>query len=244
MPIFQYRDISINYEVSGSGFPLLLIAPGAMDSAISMWRGATLNPLELYGDAFQMIAMDQRNAGRSLGPLEPSDPWGSYASDQLALLDHLGIDHFHVMGACIGGPFALKLVERAPSRVLSVVLEQPVGITASNRPLYEQMWRSWATRLSLRSDLVPDEVERFGTEMWRPDFVLSVTRDFVRQCPTPMLILPGTDSFHPTETGYEIARLAENAGVVDPWNDSAEHLEGAVDAVRQFLMIHSSRQAR
>ena len=75
---------------------------------------------------------------------------GSYAKDQLALLDHLGIDQFQVMGACIGGPFALKLMERAPTRVVAAVLEQPVGMTPENRPLYQAMWRSWGARLSSR----------------------------------------------------------------------------------------------
>jgi len=243
MTDFRDGDTSIHYEVSGSGFPLLLIAPGAMDSAISMWRGATINPLDLYGDAFQMIAMDQRNAGRSFGPLEPSDPWGAYASDQLALLDHLGIDRFHVMGACIGGPFALKLIERAPTRVAAAVLEQPVGMTAENRPLYDQMWRSWAARLSRRFDLNVDEIESFGTEMWRHEFVLSVSREFLRKCSTPMLVLPGTDSFHPAETAHEIARLAQAASVVDPWNDSDEHVRSASEAVREFLLLHSPRQS-
>ena len=80
-----------------------------------MWEGATINPLALYADSFRMIAMDQRNAGQSFGPLESSDPWGAYAKDQLALLDHLGIDRFHVMGACIGGPFGHEITELAPA---------------------------------------------------------------------------------------------------------------------------------
>jgi pimeloyl-ACP methyl ester carboxylesterase len=82
-----------------------------------MWANATINLLALYQDALRMIAMDQRNAGRSYGPLDVSDPWGSYARDQSALLDHLGVDRCHVMGCCIGGLFALKLIEQAPERV-------------------------------------------------------------------------------------------------------------------------------
>ena len=153
MPQFDYDATSIHFEEYGSGFPLLLIAPGAMESAIEMWAGATIDPLAHYADFFRLIAMDQRNAGRSYGPLEPSDPWGAYASDQLALLDHLGIGRFHVMGACIGASFALKLIERAPARVAAAVLEQPIGITNGNGPLYEQMWRSWGAGLSDRTDL-------------------------------------------------------------------------------------------
>ena len=83
MPQFEYDSTSIYFEERGSGFPLLLIAPGAMNSIIEMWANATINPLALYEDTFRLIAMDQRNAGRSFGPLEPSDPWGAYARDQL-----------------------------------------------------------------------------------------------------------------------------------------------------------------
>jgi hypothetical protein len=99
VPRFANGETAIYYEEHGSGFPLLLIAPGAMDSAIDLWSGATINPLDAYSGDFRLIAMDQRNAGRSTGPLEVADPWGAYARDQLALLDHLGIQSFHVMGA-------------------------------------------------------------------------------------------------------------------------------------------------
>jgi pimeloyl-ACP methyl ester carboxylesterase len=213
-----------------------------MESAIGMWESATINPLSLYADSFQLIAMDQRNAGRSFGPLEPSDPWGTYASDQLALLDHLGIDRFLVMGACIGGPFALKLIEQAPNRVMAAVLEQPVGMTGENRPLYEQMWRSWGAQLSRRPDLSPAEIEHFGQRMWRGDFVLSVSRDFIRSSSTPLLVLPGTDRYHPTATGHEIAELAPVGRVLEPWNDTRDHALSAAATVRDFLLTHSPRQ--
>jgi pimeloyl-ACP methyl ester carboxylesterase len=216
-------------------FPLLLIAPGAMNSIIEMWSNATINPLTLYQDNFRLIAMDQRNAGRSFGPLEPSDPWGAYARDQLALLDHLGIDRFHVMGCCIGGSFALKLIEQAPGRVEAAVLQQPVGITDGNGPLYEQMWRSWGDRLSNRPGLTQEDIEKFGSSMWRDDFVVSVSRDFVRACNTPLLILPGTDRYHPRATGREIAALAPAGRVFEPWNDSPQHVIQAAAAVRSFL---------
>jgi pimeloyl-ACP methyl ester carboxylesterase len=239
VPQFEYGSTSIYFEVHGSGFPVLLIAPGAMESAIEMWEGTTINPLALYAGSFQLVAMDQRNAGRSFGPLVPSDPWGSYAKDQLALLDHLGIHQFHVMGACIGGPFALKLIEQAPTRVMAAVLEQPVGITAENRSLYEQMWRSWGARLAGRRGLSPEEIENFGTQMWRGDFVVSASRDFVRSCSTPLLVLPGTDRYHPTATGHEIAALARAGRVIEPWNDSQDHALNAAEAVHEFLQTHS-----
>ncbi len=241
MPLFEYDSVSIYFEEYGNGFPLLLIAPGPMNSTVDMWANATINPLALYEDAFRLIAMDQRNAGRSFGPLEQSDPWGGYAEDQLALLDHLGIDRFHVMGCCIGGSFALKLIEQAPARVAAAVLEQPVGIADGNRPLYEAIWRGWSARLSGRPDLTSKAIEQFGTRMWRDDFVVSVSRDFVRSCRTPFLVLPGTDRYHPTATGRAIAALAPNGRLFEPWNDSQERVDQAVVAVCSFLEAHIPR---
>jgi pimeloyl-ACP methyl ester carboxylesterase len=163
-----------------------------------------------------------------------------YARDQLALMDHLGVDAFHVFGCCIGGPFALKLIELAPDRVLSAVLEQPVGITDANAQLFDQMWRSWAADLAARrSDLSVEAIEAFGTRMWQRDFVLSVSREFVKDCRTPLLVLPGIDRYHPTATGREIGALARRAQVVEPWKDSASHVERAVHTIRSFLLSHS-----
>jgi pimeloyl-ACP methyl ester carboxylesterase len=239
MAQFESDTASIHFEEYGSGFPILLMAPGAMESAIEMWASATINPLALYADTFRLIAMDQRNAGQSFGPLEIDDPWGAYARDQVGLLDHLGVEQCHVMGACIGGSFALKLMQQAPSRVATAVLIQPVGITAGNGPLYEQMWRSWAARLSTRRDLIAEDIEEFGNRMWRDDFVVSVPRDFVRGCRTPLLVLPGTDRYHPQATGRDIAALAPDGRVFEPWNDSPRHVLRAVEEIRSFLQAHT-----
>jgi pimeloyl-ACP methyl ester carboxylesterase len=87
------------------------------------------NAMEAFKNDFRCITMDQRNAngGESSGPIPVNDPWGAFADDQLGLMDHLGIQEFFFMGYCIGDPFALKLMERAPDRVVAGVLCQPVG---------------------------------------------------------------------------------------------------------------------
>jgi len=238
MPRFVHGETTIYYEELGSGFPLLLIAPGGMNSAIALWSGSAIDPLASYSGDFRLIAMDQRNAGSSTGPLDLDDPWGGYARDQLGLLDHLGVERLHILGACIGGSFAFKLIEYAPERVVAAVLEQPVGVTADNAQLYDAMWRAWGDDLILkRADLDPIDVEAFGSRMWAGDFVLSVSRDFVRKCSTPLLVLPGVDRYHPTATGREIGALAHHARVVEPWKDP-QHVGHARTAVRDFLKTH------
>src|SRR5258708_26030662 len=101
MPRFENRETSIYYEEHGRGFPLLLIAPGAMNSTVEMWANAAINPLAVYGEDFRMIAMDQRNTVRSTGPLDVADPRLLFASLHLALLHHLVLGALHVMRFCV-----------------------------------------------------------------------------------------------------------------------------------------------
>ena len=182
MPEFQHGATSIYYEEHGRGFPLLLFAPGGMNSTVERWTAATLNPLAEFRDDFRLIAMDQRNAGRSAGPLEVDDPWGSFARDQLALLDHLGVEQCHVMGCCIGCSFALKLLELAPERFAAAVLEQPVGVVGENRHLYDvvvaQLGRGPGGHAPGHRRRAARAVRH--ADVGRGEFVVSVGREFVR----------------------------------------------------------------
>jgi pimeloyl-ACP methyl ester carboxylesterase len=184
MAVWERGELSIYYETYGSGFPLLLIAPGGMNSVIGFWNRAAFNEIEIFSRHYWVIAMDQRNAGRSKGPLEPDDPWGSYAEDQIGLLSHLGIDRFHVLGCCIGCSYALRLIQRAPQRVAAAVIEQPIGISDENRSvLAHNLYGRWAEELpKKRLELQADAVQAFGKKMFTGDFVLIVYRDFVKTC--------------------------------------------------------------
>jgi hypothetical protein len=242
VPVFAHDATTIYFEERGAGFPLLLLAPGGMRSAIEHWAAAAINPWESYRPDFRLVAMDQRNAGRSRGPLEAGDPWGAYAADQLGLLDHLEIDRFLVMGCCIGGSYILKLIEQAPDRVVAAVLEQPIAVDGSNVGLFGQMQRSWGDELvGSRTGFDGRTVDEFLAAMWHDDFVVSVSKDDVAACPVPLLVLPGIDEYHPTEAGREIAALAPGAELREPWKDSPEHVADATQAVRRFLLSHAQR---
>jgi pimeloyl-ACP methyl ester carboxylesterase len=241
MPEYTRGETTIYFEERGSGFPLLLIAPGGMKSAIDFWKGAAVDPWESYAPDFRLIAMDQRNAGRSTGPLDTDDPWGAYAADQIGLLDHLGIDRFLVMGCCIGGSYILKLVEQVPERVVAAVLEQPIGVQDSNRELFGQMQKAWASEiLGTRDGVDAETMARFLAAMWGRDFVVSVDRQVVSEAQVPMLVLPGIDDYHPTEAGREIGALAPRAQVIEPWKDTPQHISEATAAVRSFLLSHAA----
>src|SRR6202167_3940328 len=126
---YEKGNVRIRYQEIGSGFPLLVVPGGGLNSRISGWPTAVINTMEELKSDFRCITMDQRNAtgGESTGPIPVDDPWGAFADDQLGLMDHLGIRQFFFFGNCIGGSFALKLMERAPERLIAGVLSRPIG---------------------------------------------------------------------------------------------------------------------
>jgi pimeloyl-ACP methyl ester carboxylesterase len=241
---YQKGPVRIHYEVHGSGFPLLLIAGGGLNSTIS---GLT-SPFDAIGEfksEYRCIAADLRNAngGQSSGPLEIDRPWDAYTDDHLGLMDHLGIDRFMVMGFCIGGPFIWNLLERAPNRVVAAVLAQPSGSRPEMRDLfYENNIKGWGPELvKRRPDITMEMVDRFLTRMYRTnaDFVFTVTRDFVRKCQTPVLILPDDIPAHPYAVAMEAAMLAPKSEVsMFPWKEPKERIPLAVRQIRSFLRAH------
>ena len=116
MPTYERGDVTIYYEEAGSGFPVLVMPGGGLNSQSSWWPRMPFDAMEVFKGDFRVITMDQRNAigGKSTGPVQIDDPWGAFADDQIGLMDHLGISEFMALGCCIGGPFVLKIAERVP----------------------------------------------------------------------------------------------------------------------------------
>jgi pimeloyl-ACP methyl ester carboxylesterase len=234
MAHFERDGIDIHYDEHGQGFPILLFAPGGMRSAASFWESSPWNPITELSGHFRVIAMDQRNAGRSTAPIRADDDWETYTSDHIALLDHLEIERCHVLGGCIGGPFCLGLMKASPNRVAAAVLQQPIG-SSDNRPAFYEMFDSWADAISGHHPEADEAAWRsFRSRMYDGDFVYAVDRDFVRECEIPMLVLMGDDLYHPQTTSREIAALAPNAELVERWKDT-DLLPGTVSRVRAFL---------
>lgn len=248
MPFYERGDVRIRYEEVGSGFPLLVTPGGGLNSRVSNWPNAVINVMEEFRDDFRCITMDQRNAngGDSTGPLDVDDPWGAFADDQLGLMDHLGIDQFFFMGCCIGGCFALKLMERAPERVVAGVLCQTVGHSPDDPDvMYNSGRDSWAPELlARRPDLTMATVEDYLHGLYRrnPDFVYSVPRQFARSCQTPMLVMPDDVPAHPYQTSVDVATLAPNATSTPyPWTQPPELKTKVIDDLRTFLQSHQPR---
>ena len=241
---FEKGPVRIRYQEVGSGFPLLLIAGGGLNSTIA-GLAEPFNAIDEFKSEYRCIAADLRTAysGQSTGPLEIDRPWDSLTDDHLGLMDHLRIDKFMVMGFCIGGPFIWNLLKRAPNRVVAAVVAQPSGSDPENRDRpYQNNITGWGPEIiKRRPDITMDTVERFLTKMYRtnPDFVYTVTRDFVRSCQTPVLILPDDSPPHPYVVAMECAMLAPKSKVsMFPWKKPKERIPLAVRQIRSFLRAH------
>ena len=240
MPTLRRGEITLEYEAHGSGYPLLLLAPGGMRSARSFWARAPFDPIAEFSGQYRVIALDQRNAGGSRAPITAADGWHSYAEDQLALLDELKVERCHLFGGCIGGAFALSLIARAPARVSAAVLQQPIGYSGSNREVFHELFDGWIAELKQsRADIADAAVAPFRARMYDGDFVFSVSRDSLAGCPVPLLVLRGNDVYHPAFVSEEIVRLAPRAELVHDWK-TADDLPKALARVREFLHEHSS----
>ena len=250
MPFFEHGNVRIRYEEGGarSGYPLLLLAPGGLNSGLVNWsKLAAFNPMDVFKDDFRMIAMDQRNAnnGESTGPVETEHPWDVFLGDQLGLMDHLGIREFFALGFCIGCSYALGLAEKAPDRLTAAVLCQPIGHRPEDPDVLYESGLTWGKELTQqRPDVDMPTVQKLLHNMYRSraDFVYSVSRDFVRSCTTPLLVLPGNDRPHPHDVGVAVADLAPNAQRMDPWK-APELIPQTVERIRQFLKEHVPAEA-
>jgi len=246
MAFYEKGGVRIYYEDTGSGFPLLIIPGGGLNATISYVTGsAPFNAIGEFKNEFRCISLDLRNAngGQSSGPLEVDRPWDAHTDDQLGLMDHLGIREFMVLGYCIGGPFIWNLLRRAPNRVVAAVLAQPSGFRPEIPDLfYQNNIKGWGPALcARRPEITMDMVDAFLKQMYgaNPDFVFTVTRDFVRECRTPVLVLPDDVPAHPYAVAMESARLAPNSQAsLYPWKEPKELVPLAVRHVRMFLQAN------
>jgi hypothetical protein len=90
MSFYGKGPVRIHFEEHGSGFPLLLISGGGLNSAISGLRTGPFDPIEEFKSEYCCIAADLRNSnvGHSSGPLDIDRPWDAHTDDQLGVMDH------------------------------------------------------------------------------------------------------------------------------------------------------------
>ncbi len=133
MPKLERPDLSLHYEITGDGPPLLMLAGFMSDHA--SWTPL----IPLLRDHFTCITPDNRTTGQTT-------PWDAPVSidlmckDALALMDHLRYDRYHVIGHSMGGIIALHMAQEVPQRMASahVAASAPVRLPR-NTALFANM---------------------------------------------------------------------------------------------------------
>ncbi len=111
----KVNGVELEYEVVGSGEPVLLISPVIADGFLPLVAEPSLN------ERYELIRYHKRGW---VGSTHPSTPVtvADHAADAGALLDHLGIARAHVVGHSSGAAVAAQLALDEPDRVATLAL--------------------------------------------------------------------------------------------------------------------------
>jgi len=133
MPRTRVGELELFYDEAGAGDPLLLVMGLGGDH-----QGWHFVRPELARH-HRLILLDNRDAGASD---EARSPYGlgDMAMDAIGLMDQLGIERFHLVGASMGGAIAQHVALMAPTRVVGLVLASTWGRTD---PFLAAVLASW-----------------------------------------------------------------------------------------------------
>ena len=245
MPVLERGEARIAYDVSGDGPAVLLISPGGMRSTAAAWERMPWNPRPALADTHTVVTMDQRNAGDSWAPITARDGWSTYTTDQLAVMDHLGIDRFAVVGMCIGGPYTMGLAMAAPERLTAAVMLQPIGLLTddgygANRGAFHEIFDGWRAEVEADHPEADDPAwAGFRGNMYDVEpFLFCAGAPEVSAFPCPLLVARGNDLYHPSATSDEVVRLAPDVTYVESWKEGDDLLEAGPRFV-EFLVSHT-----
>jgi pimeloyl-ACP methyl ester carboxylesterase len=147
LPHATLNDIRVHYETYGAGDPVLLISGLGGAAAGWLYQVRDLSP------RYTVITFDNRGVGETDMPLALEYGTGELAEDARALLDHLGIERAHVVGASMGGTVAMELAIRHPGRVRSLGLCCTWADGDGRFLRTIESWRALAPQLSLEDRL-------------------------------------------------------------------------------------------
>ena len=98
MPIVKVNAVDINYEIEGDGPETIVLINGLADD-LTTWFGQMP---DFLAAGYRVLRFDNRGIGKSG---RPKGPYTSalMAQDAKALVDHLKIKDFHLVGVSMGG---------------------------------------------------------------------------------------------------------------------------------------------
>ncbi len=119
------------------------------------------------------------------------------------------------------------------------MLQNPIGLNPEHPTYFPNSHAEWSQEQhAARPDLDEEALAAFGRNMWGHEFVFCVDREFVRNCPVPTMLLPGTDIPHPAATSAELAVLLPGVEVISDWR-GPDYLDQQEARVVAFLKANT-----
>ena len=214
MPTVKVNDLNVYYEIYGDGEPLVILQEAGIE--ISSMYGI----LDLFVENYQVIALDNRGAGRTDMPDEHYSI-EMMAEDTIGLMDEIGLESAHFLGMSMGARIALVMAAKYPERVKSLILNAAavsfpdvfksiLGVSLENVDLRE--------KLLLKTGIVfiqkyPPNPESFLRQLKAvADFD---GRDYLNQINAPTLVINGTkDHLVPMNLTNELTEGIKNSKLI------------------------------
>lgn len=131
MPSAQIGDLEIAYDVTGSGEPVLMI------NGIGTPRAGWGMQVPAFSEGHQVITLDNRDIGETGAGTIDSYSTDQFAHDAAGLLDHLGIERAHIVGASMGGCIAQAFAILYPERTRTATIICSWGAVD---PWLDELW--------------------------------------------------------------------------------------------------------
>jgi 3-oxoadipate enol-lactonase len=268
MPHFQpTSDLQLHYRIDDFTVPwrlpeTVLLLHGNAESELAWYAWAPI-----LGRHFRVVRPDMRGFGQSTAM--PADfPWtlDRLIEDFCALMDHLDIVHFHLVGAKIGGTIARAFAARRPERVRTLTV---VGTPPPSRPEAAarvpelirdfqthgvEYWARQNMAARLGGTFPPEAAEWWAQFMGRTAVstqlgfmgtiaCADITADLAKiRCPTLVITTEhsGLGTVEETRAWQQQIPTSELCVLPgDSYHVAATHAEAAADATLQFIARHS-----
>jgi 3-oxoadipate enol-lactonase len=136
MPSASVNGIEVNYRLDGDGEETIVLINGLADD-LETW---VYQVDDFLGAGYRVLRFDNRGIGFSSAPVGPYST-GLMAADAKALVDHLGISDFHLMGVSMGGMIAQEYALAYPDDLRSASF---ACTYAAPGPFCSRMFAMWA----------------------------------------------------------------------------------------------------
>ncbi len=183
MPQVEVDGLTINYEETGDGDPLVLLPYLGADHACYAFQ------LEAFSARYRCLCIDLPGSGESDKPEGPYS-MATQADQVAAFLTAIEVPRAHVAGVSFGAAVGMRLAAQHPDRVATLGLHSGWDRTDPYLTTVVEMWRDLARHSATVADAIIGGIFPFcftpGMYAQRPDFVHSLV-EFVRSRPAQPL---------------------------------------------------------